>query len=66
MVTDGPLRNPGARGGFRCLASSFGEATFVTMLGLVVNMASVFLLSSGHGHQPRYGHRDDHEPNSCM
>ena len=36
---------------------AFGEATLVAIVGLVVNVASVFLLSGGHGHGH---HADDH------
>ena len=36
---------------------AFGEATLVAIVGLVVNVASVFLLSGGHGHGH---HTDDH------
>ncbi len=35
---------------------AFGEATLVAIVGLVVNVASVFLLSGGH----RHGHDHDH------
>jgi len=36
---------------------AFGEATLVAIVGLVVNVASVFLLSDGHSHGL---HTDDH------
>ncbi|WP_422032172.1 CDF family Co(II)/Ni(II) efflux transporter DmeF [Reyranella sp.] len=36
---------------------AFGEATLVAIVGLVVNVASVFLLSGGHSHGH---HADDH------
>ncbi|HQS18834.1 CDF family Co(II)/Ni(II) efflux transporter DmeF [Reyranella sp.] len=36
---------------------AFGEATLVAIVGLVVNVASVFLLSGGHSHG---NHADDH------
>ncbi len=45
---------------------AFGEATLVAILGLVVNVASVFLLSGGHGqghahdHHHDHGHKDEH------
>lgn len=39
---------------------AFGEATLVAILGLVVNVASVFLLSGGHGHGHRHEHHHDH------
>jgi cation diffusion facilitator family transporter len=37
---------------------AFNEATFVAILGLAVNIASVFLLSAGHHHH--HGHDHDH------
>lgn len=44
---------------------AFGEATLVAILGLVVNVASVFLLSGGHGHghahDPHHDHGHEHE-----
>jgi cation diffusion facilitator family transporter len=43
---------------------AFNEATLVAILGLVVNIASVFLLSGGyghrHGHDHHHGHAHDH------
>jgi cation diffusion facilitator family transporter len=39
---------------------AFGEATLVAILGLVVNVASVFLLSGGHGHGHRHEDHHDH------
>lgn len=39
---------------------AFGEATLVAILGLVVNVASVFLLSGGHSHGHRHEHHHDH------
>ena len=38
----------------------FGEATLVAILGLVVNVASVFLLSGGHSHGHQHDHDHDH------
>lgn len=44
---------------------AFGEATLVAILGLVVNVASVFLLSGGHGHghahDPHHDHGHEHQ-----
>jgi cation diffusion facilitator family transporter len=37
---------------------AFNEATFVAIIGLIVNIASVFLLSGGHHHH--HGHAHDH------
>jgi cation diffusion facilitator family transporter len=39
---------------------AFGEATLVAILGLVVNVASVFLLSGGHSHGHQHAHDHDH------
>jgi len=41
---------------------AFGEATLVAILGLLVNVASVFLLSGrhGHGHGDGHGHQHEH------
>ncbi|MFN4017539.1 MAG: CDF family Co(II)/Ni(II) efflux transporter DmeF [Reyranella sp.] len=39
---------------------AFGEATLVAILGLLVNVASVLLLSGGHGHGHRHEHHHDH------
>jgi cation diffusion facilitator family transporter len=39
---------------------AFGEATFVAIVGLAVNVASVFLLSGGHGHHHGHDHHHDH------
>lgn len=39
---------------------AFGEATLVAILGLVVNVASVFLLSGGHSHSHEHDPHDDH------
>lgn len=45
---------------------AFGEATLVAIVGLVVNVASVFLLSGGrdhghaHDHHHDHGHEDEH------
>lgn len=49
---------------------AFGEATLVALLGLAVNVASVFLLSGGHGHghdhhhHHEQGHRHAHRDNN--
>jgi cation diffusion facilitator family transporter len=40
---------------------AFGEATLVAIVGLAVNVASVFLLSGGHGHRHGHDHAHDHE-----
>jgi cation diffusion facilitator family transporter len=40
---------------------AFGEATFVAILGLVVNVASVVLLSGGRGHGHDHDHNHHHE-----
>ena len=39
---------------------AFGEATLVAILGLIVNVASVFLLSGGHSHGHHTGDHHDH------
>ncbi len=51
---------------------AFGEATLVAIVGLVVNVASVFLLSGGHSHSHSHehdphrdhGHHDAHHDNN--
>ncbi len=40
---------------------AFGEATLVAIVGLAINIASVFLLSGGHGHHHGHDHAHDHE-----
>ncbi len=39
---------------------AFGEATLVAVVGLAVNVASVFLLSGGHSHGHQHDHDHDH------
>ena len=39
---------------------AFGEATLVATVGLAVNVASVFLLSGGHGDGHGHGHQHEH------
>lgn len=39
---------------------AFGEATLVAILGLVVNVASVFLMSGGHSHSHDHDPHHDH------
>jgi cation diffusion facilitator family transporter len=39
---------------------AFNEATLVAIVGLVVNIASIVLLSGSHGHHHGHGHHDDH------
>ena len=39
---------------------AFGEATLVAIVGLAVNVASVFLLSGGHGDGHGHGHQHEH------
>ena len=39
---------------------AFGEATLVAIVGLVVNVASVFLLSGGHSHSHDHDPHHDH------
>lgn len=40
---------------------AFGEATVIAVIGLVVNIASAFLLSGGHHHHGHdHGHHHDH------
>jgi cation diffusion facilitator family transporter len=39
---------------------AFNEATFVVILGLIVNIASVVLLSGGHGHHHEHDDHHDH------
>jgi cation diffusion facilitator family transporter len=49
------------------VAIAFGEATLIAIVGLLVNIASVFLLSGGHHHQrvheEGHRHRHDHDNN---
>jgi cation diffusion facilitator family transporter len=37
---------------------AFGQATFVAVIGLAVNLASAFLLSGGHAHHHGHHHHD--------
>lgn len=51
---------------FQPIHVAFVEATWIAVLGLIVNVASVFLLSGGHhhhhGHSDGYDHHhDDHD-----
>jgi len=39
---------------------AFGEATLVAVVGLVVNVVSVFLLSGGHAHEHHHDHEHGH------
>lgn len=43
---------------FQPIQVAFGEATWIAALGLLVNIASAFLLSGGHGHD--HGHHHGH------
>ncbi|KQM63126.1 MULTISPECIES: CDF family Co(II)/Ni(II) efflux transporter DmeF [unclassified Sphingomonas] len=43
---------------FQPIRVAFGEATWIAVLGLLVNIASAFLLSGGHGHD--HGHHHGH------
>ena len=39
---------------------AFGEATVIAIIGLVVNLASAWLLGAGHHHGHGHGHHHDH------
>lgn len=41
-------------------AVAFGDAIFVAVLGLLVNIASAWLLGHGHGHDHGHGHGHSH------
>lgn len=43
---------------FQPIEVAFGEATWIAVLGLLVNIASAFLLSGSHGHD--HGHHHGH------
>ena len=43
---------------FQPIEVAFGEATWIAALGLLVNIASAFLLSGGHGHDHGHHHHD--------
>lgn len=46
---------------FQPIHVAFGEATWIAALGLLVNIASAFLLSGSHGHaHGHHGHDHDH------
>ncbi|HVA12257.1 MAG TPA: CDF family Co(II)/Ni(II) efflux transporter DmeF [Stellaceae bacterium] len=45
---------------FMPVAIHFGEAIPIACLGLAVNVASAWLLSSGHGHGHQHGHAHGH------
>lgn len=42
------------------VAVDFGPATMVAVLGLLVNIASAFMLGAGHSHGHSHGHGHDH------
>jgi cation diffusion facilitator family transporter len=42
-------------------AVAFGEATVIAVIGLLVNIASAALLSSGHHHHGHHDHGHDHD-----
>ena len=44
---------------FQPITVAFGEATWIAVIGLLVNVASAFLLSGGHGHD--HGHHHGHD-----
>ncbi|WP_298269414.1 CDF family Co(II)/Ni(II) efflux transporter DmeF, partial [uncultured Bradyrhizobium sp.] len=49
---------------FQPITVAFGEATIIAVVGLGVNIASAFLLSSGHhhhGHGPGHDHHHGHD-----
>ena len=45
---------------FQPISVAFGEATIIAVVGLAVNVASIFLLSGGHHHGHDHGERHDH------
>lgn len=45
---------------FEPIQVAFGEATWIAALGLLVNIASAFLLSGSHGHDHGHHHGHDH------
>ena len=45
---------------FQPITVAFGEATWIAVIGLLVNIASAFLLSGGHGHDHGHHHGHDH------
>ncbi|MFV0625571.1 CDF family Co(II)/Ni(II) efflux transporter DmeF [Sphingomonas sp. ac-8] len=45
---------------FQPITVAFGEATLIAALGLLVNIASAFLLSGSHGHGHGHHHGHDH------
>ncbi|MDH2132002.1 CDF family Co(II)/Ni(II) efflux transporter DmeF [Sphingobium yanoikuyae] len=45
---------------FEPINVAFAEATWIAILGLLVNIASAFLLSGGHGHDHGHHHHHDH------
>jgi cation diffusion facilitator family transporter len=45
---------------FQPITVAFGEATWIAVIGLLVNIASAFLLSGGHGHDHGHGHHHGH------
>tara|TARA_R110002072_G_scaffold242564_19_gene401556 strand:- start:5001 stop:5936 length:936 start_codon:yes stop_codon:yes gene_type:complete len=46
---------------FQPITVAFGEATWIAVIGLLVNVASAFLLSGGHGHDHGHHHGHDHD-----
>lgn len=45
---------------FEPVEVAFGEATWVAVLGLIVNIASAFMLSGNHGHGHSHNQHHDH------
>lgn len=45
---------------FQPTAVNFGTATWIAVVGLIVNIASAFLLSGGHSHGHDHHHHHDH------
>jgi cation diffusion facilitator family transporter len=45
---------------FQPIQVAFGEATWIAAVGLLVNIASAFLLSGGHGHGHDHGYHHGH------
>jgi len=45
---------------FQPINVAFGEATWIAVVGLLVNIASAFLLSGGHGHHHGHDHHQGH------
>lgn len=50
---------------FSPLSIQYDQALFVAVIGLVVNLASIWLLGDGHAVEHSHGHDHDHDDSNC-